>query len=140
MEKSVENIYRFLMELDKLKGVSRESYIFDLSRNENPAEHSWHLALDILTLREELNIDIDICKAIKMALVHDICEIGAGDVLCVMRVIAESCEDAVVPVCQGDDLVSVGQIINKGKTSYTAEDVIRYLLGPMFEQGLRPSM
>ena len=76
----MENLYAFLMELDKLKGVYRKSYISDLSRNENSAEHSWHIAMAILALNEELNIDIDILKSVKMALVHDICEIGAGDV------------------------------------------------------------
>jgi putative hydrolase of HD superfamily len=76
---SVDNIFSFLMELDKLKSVSRRAYISDLSRNENSAEHSWHLAIAILTLKEELDVDIDINKTVKMALVHDICEIGAGD-------------------------------------------------------------
>ncbi len=76
----MEDIYCFLMELDKLKAVYRRAYIFDTSRNENSAEHSWHLALAILTLKEEFNLDIDIIKTIKMALVHDICEIGAGDI------------------------------------------------------------
>ncbi|MBL4681679.1 MAG: HD domain-containing protein [Pseudomonadales bacterium] len=68
------------MELDKLKSVARRAYIFDLTRNENSAEHSWHLALAILTLKEELNIKINIIKTLKMALIHDICEIGAGDI------------------------------------------------------------
>ena len=77
---SVDTIYNFLMELDKLKTVARRAYISDLSRNENSAEHSWHLALAILTLKDELDIEIDVKKTIKMALVHDICEIGAGDI------------------------------------------------------------
>ena len=68
------------MELDKLKSVYRRSYIHDTSRNENSAEHSWHLALALLTLQQELDIEIDMYKAIKMALVHDVCEIGAGDI------------------------------------------------------------
>ncbi|MFT5598153.1 MAG: putative hydrolase of HD superfamily [Urechidicola sp.] len=76
----MENVFSFLMELDKLKSVNRRSYIFDQTRNENSAEHSWHLALGILTLKEEFDIEIDIVKTIKMALVHDICEIGAGDI------------------------------------------------------------
>ena len=76
----MNNIFSFLMELDKLKSVMRRSYIFDQTRNENSAEHSWHLALGILTLKEEFDVEIDIVKTIKMALVHDICEIGAGDI------------------------------------------------------------
>jgi len=76
----MEDLYNFLIELDKLKSVYRDTYISDLSRNENSAEHSWHLAIGILLLKDELNLDIDLIKAVKMALVHDICEIGAGDI------------------------------------------------------------
>lgn len=76
----MDNLYNFLMELDKLKSVYRRAYLSDLSRNENSAEHSWHLAMTLLTLKDELAIDIDITRALKMALVHDIGEIGAGDI------------------------------------------------------------
>lgn len=76
----MEYLYNFLIELDKLKSVSRDAYVSDLSRHENSAEHSWHLAMAILVLKDELNVDIDIMKAVKMALVHDVCEIGAGDI------------------------------------------------------------
>ncbi len=76
----MDNIYSFLIELDKLKNVTRRSYVSDLVRNENSAEHSWHLAMGVLTLKEELKIEFDIVRALKMALVHDVCEIGAGDI------------------------------------------------------------
>lgn len=76
----MDNVYNFLIELDKLKSVYRRTYLTDLSRNENSAEHSWHLALALLTIRDELAIDFNINRAIKMALVHDLGEIGAGDI------------------------------------------------------------
>lgn len=76
----MESLYQFFIELDKLKSVYRRSYLTDFSRNENSAEHSWHLLVAILTLDQELNLDIDLLKTLKIALVHDICEIGAGDV------------------------------------------------------------
>ncbi len=76
----MDNLFAFLLELDRLKSVYRRSYLTDLSRNENSAEHSWHVAIAILILRDELNIDIDLAKTVKMALVHDVCEIGAGDI------------------------------------------------------------
>lgn len=76
----VETLFGFLIELDKLKSVYRRAYLTDRSRNENSAEHSWHLALALLTLEDELHLEIDLFKAIKIALVHDICEIGAGDI------------------------------------------------------------
>lgn len=72
-------IEAFLIDLERLKLVSRKAYVSDLSRRENSAEHSWHLALGLLTLAHELELEIDLNKALVMALIHDICEIDAGD-------------------------------------------------------------
>ncbi len=47
-------------------------------------------------------------------------------------------EDPIIT--SGDDIVAAGQFIKEGKTHYSAEDVVRYLLGPLFEQGFQPSM
>jgi putative hydrolases of HD superfamily len=69
----------FLIDLERLKLVSRKAYVSDLSRRENSAEHSWHLALGLLTLAHELDLEIDLDKALVMALIHDTCEIDAGD-------------------------------------------------------------
>jgi putative hydrolase of HD superfamily len=72
-------VVAFLTDLERLKLVPREAYVSDLSRHENSAEHSWHLALGLLTLAHELNLNIDVNKALVMALIHDTCEIDAGD-------------------------------------------------------------
>lgn len=69
----------FIMEMDRLKHVLRRSPLADGSRRENTAEHSWHLALMALVLAEYTNEPIDAAKAVRMALVHDIVEIEAGD-------------------------------------------------------------
>ncbi len=69
----------FLIEIDKLKNIFRQSLIADASRNENDAEHSWHMAMYAIILKEYAPKDIDILKVIKMALIHDIIEIYAGD-------------------------------------------------------------
>lgn len=69
-----------LLELDKLKSVYRKSYVSGEARRENSAEHSWHLAVALLVLQNRLPADFDLAKALKMALVHDVCEIGADDV------------------------------------------------------------
>jgi putative hydrolase of HD superfamily len=79
MEK-LEALFEFLTELEKLKLVHRRSYVSDLSRHENSAEHSWHLALALLVFERELGLQIDLTKALKLALIHDVCEIDAGDV------------------------------------------------------------
>jgi putative hydrolase of HD superfamily len=69
----------FIIEIDKVKGIFRRTKLFDGSRRENDAEHSWHLAMMALVLCEHSNEPIDVSKVIKMVLIHDIVEIDAGD-------------------------------------------------------------
>jgi putative hydrolase of HD superfamily len=68
----------FLIEIDKLKAVFRQNCLADGSRRENDSEHSWHLAMMVIVLAEHFE-GIDILKTVKMALIHDIVEIYAGD-------------------------------------------------------------
>lgn len=69
----------FLIDVERLKLVPRKAYVSDLSRRENSAEHSWHLSMGLLALSRELDLQIDLNKALVMALIHDTCEIDAGD-------------------------------------------------------------
>ena len=69
----------FLREVDKLKAVLRRSHLMDGSRQENSAEHSWHIAMAAVVLAEYSNAPVDITRVLKMLLVHDIVEIDAGD-------------------------------------------------------------
>lgn len=80
MDAKLGSIFAFLGEVERLKLVHRRAYLSDLSRHENSAEHSWHLALALLTVARELQLPINIDKAVRMALVHDLCEIDAGDI------------------------------------------------------------
>ena len=70
---------QFILEIDRLKGVLRRSYLIDVDRHENSAEHSWHLALAAMVLAEHAKEAIDVGKVIQLALVHDLVEIDAGD-------------------------------------------------------------
>lgn len=69
----------FILEIDKLKQVFRQSYLIDMSRTENDAEHSWHLAVMALLLAEHAAQPIDVARVVKMVILHDIIEIDAGD-------------------------------------------------------------
>lgn len=75
----VMSFVNFMTELDALKSVNRRSYIQGGERLENSAEHSWHLAMACWVLSEYLGDGIDQAKLLKMALVHDVGEIDAGD-------------------------------------------------------------
>lgn len=69
----------FIKEIDKLKYILRKTKLLNSDRNENDAEHSWHLALMTLVLAEHANEQIDVLKVLQMVLIHDIVEIDAGD-------------------------------------------------------------
>ena len=76
----LEQQMRFIVEIDKLKRILRRSYLTDGSRRENDAEHSWHLAVMALILREYASDpDIDLFRVLRMVLIHDLVEIDAGD-------------------------------------------------------------
>ncbi len=72
----------FLLQVDGLKGVLRQSYLIGAERRENSAEHCWHTALMALLLSEHANEPLDATKAACMLLVHDIVEVDAGDTYC----------------------------------------------------------
>lgn len=72
----------FIVELDHLKNIYRQTYVLHEDRREDDAEHSWHAALMVPLLAEYSNEPIDILKTMKMLLVHDVVEIDAGDTYC----------------------------------------------------------
>lgn len=76
---SIQRTTEFFMELDKLKLVNRRSYIAGGERLENSAEHSWHLALACWLFVEKFKLNVNTEVLLKMALVHDLGEIDAGD-------------------------------------------------------------
>ena len=69
----------FILEIDKLKSILRQSILIDRTRRENTAEHSWHLAVMASLLAEYSTAPVDVAKVTRMVLVHDIVEIDAGD-------------------------------------------------------------
>ena len=73
----------FLLEVDRLKHTFRQTILLDRSRRENSVEHSWHIALSVMIFSEYADMDgIDLCRVIRMLLVHDLVEIDAGDTYC----------------------------------------------------------
>jgi len=72
----------FLVEIDRLKSIVRQSLLVDGSRQEDSAEHSWHLALVAMVLVEHSKAPVNLFRVLKMILVHDIVEIDAGDTYC----------------------------------------------------------
>jgi putative hydrolase of HD superfamily len=80
MTEKLKGQLEFLIVADKMKNISRQTLLADKSRQETDAEHSWHFALMAMTLFEYAGLDgINLDRVIKMALVHDLVEIYAGD-------------------------------------------------------------
>lgn len=79
MDERLKQQMDFILEVDKLKDITRQTYLSHGKRKENDAEHSWHLALMCALLSEYSNEKIDVGKTMMMVLIHDIVEIDAGD-------------------------------------------------------------
>ena len=77
----MQRIVDFILELDKLKAVTRKNRPIGLARHENSAEHSWQIALLAMSLRSYAAEPVDIDRVVGMLLVHDIGEIDTGDTI-----------------------------------------------------------
>ncbi len=75
----LEKQIKFILEADKEKNILRQTHITGYGRQENDAEHAWHMALMVYLLKEYSNEEFDVAKAMMMALIHDVVEIDAGD-------------------------------------------------------------
>jgi putative hydrolase of HD superfamily len=79
MEERLKKQLAFSLEIDKEKNIFRQTHLSGNGRNENDAEHAWHMAIMAYILREYANEAVDIGKVMLMCLIHDIVEIDAGD-------------------------------------------------------------
>ena len=70
---------QFIVEIDKVKQIFRQTYLADGTRKENDAEHSWHIALMAYLLQEYASEPVDVPRVMLMVLIHDLVEIDAGD-------------------------------------------------------------
>jgi len=77
----IDKILSFIVEIEKLKDIHRKTRPVGLDRYENSAEHSWHVCISALMLKDYANDDINIDRVIKMLLIHDLGEIDAGDTI-----------------------------------------------------------
>lgn len=75
----LEQQLQFIVEIDKVKNIFRQTYLADGNRKENDAEHSWHIALMAYLLQEYAEEPVDVPKVMLMVLIHDLVEIDAGD-------------------------------------------------------------
>ena len=144
----IENILEFIVEVEKLKNVHRKSKPIGLDRYENSAEHSWHVCLLALMMKEHANEEIDVDKVIRMLLIHDLGEIDAGDTIVYSSESKELKEEealgvkrvlALLPGKKGDEYMDLWYEFEAGETADSkfarAIDRIPPLLHNMHGQG-----
>jgi putative hydrolase of HD superfamily len=118
---------RFVTEIDKLKGVLRQTMLAGPGRRENSAEHSWHLAVMAVTLAEHAPPGTDIGRVTAMVLLHDLVEIDAGDLFAYADDAQQARQEraeraaadrifALLPAGQGDELRSLWDEFEERRT------------------------
>jgi len=117
----------FIKEIDKLKYIQRKTRLLNSDRNENDAEHSWHLAVMAVVLAGHSNVPVDVLKVVKMVLIHDIVEIDAGDTFIYDTQKNHTNTDnerlaanrifGMLPADQASDLIAVWEEFEAGETS-----------------------
>ena len=124
--KEIEQVLDFIVEIEKLKDVHRKTRPVGLERYENSAEHSWHVCLSALMLKDFANEPVDIDRVIKMLLIHDLGEIDAGVTIIYAGETAEqkSQESAglrrivgMLPPGKGDEYLSLWEEFEAGQTN-----------------------
>lgn len=116
----------FIKEIDKIKYIQRKTKLFNSDRNENDAEHSWHLAMMTLVLVQHSEVPVDILKVLKMVLIHDIVEIDAGDTFIYNAAKNHSNTEeerkaaqrifGILPKKQADEMLSIWEEFENGQT------------------------
>lgn len=116
----------FIQEIDQLKSVYRQTYLSKDPRHESSAEHSWHMAMMLLLLHRHAAEPFDLLKAVKMALIHDLVEIEAGDTYAFaifdaaekhqQEHVAAANLFSMLPAEDGDELMMLWQEFEERKT------------------------
>ena len=124
--KIMQQIIDFILELDKLKGVTRKTRPLSLDSYENSAEHSWQIALLAASLLPYAEQPVDINKVISMLLVHDIGEIDTGDTIVYAEEGWEERKEAelvavkrifgLLPAAQGDAFLALWLEFEQGES------------------------
>lgn len=102
---AVQAVVDFVLEIDRLKGVTRQTRPLGLSRPENAAEHSWQIAMLALSLLPHAAEQVDAARVVRMLLVHDLGEIDTGDVLVY--------DEAAVAAAKGGERAAVQRITDR---------------------------
>lgn len=127
MDERLQKQLDFILEIDKEKNIFRQTHLSGHGRNENDAEHAWHMAIMAYLLQEYSNEKIDVARVMLMCLIHDVVEIDAGDTyaydaegLKTQKAREEAAKErlySMLPEDQKADLVTIFDEFEERKTS-----------------------
>lgn len=127
MKERIKKQLEFALEIDKEKNIFRQTHLAGGGRNENDAEHAWHMAIMAYLLKEHANEKVDIAKVMLMCLIHDIVEIDAGDTyaydeeaLKTQKIREDAAKEriySILPEDQKEELIQIFDEFEEGKTA-----------------------
>ena len=128
MDTRIEKQLAFSLEIDKEKNIFRQTHLSNSGRNENDAEHAWHIALMAYLFREYANEKIDIAKVMLMCLTHDIVEIDAGDTyaydtkgLQTQKAREDAAKERIFSILPEDQRIELTELFDEFEAYETAE-------------------
>ena len=136
MDKRLEKQLAFSLEIDKVKNIFRQTHLSNSGRNENDAEHSWHMAIMAYLFREYANENVDITKVMLMCLIHDIVEIDAGDTyaydaegLQTQKVREDAAKERIFSILPEEQKIEFLELFDEFETYETAEAKFAHEIG-----------
>ena len=128
MTDRIKKQLNFVLEIDKEKNIFRQTHLSGHGRNENDAEHAWHMAIMAYLLREYSNEPVDAAKVMLMCLIHDIVEIDAGDTyaydeegLKTQKAREDAAKERIFSLLPDDQKEELTMIFNEFEASKTPE-------------------
>ena len=128
MDDRLKKQLEFVLEIDKEKNIFRQTHLSGHGRNENDAEHAWHMAIMAYLLREYANQEVDIARVMLMCLIHDIVEIDAGDTyaydeagLKTQKAREEAAKERIFSLLQTDQKEELTALFDEFEENRTAE-------------------
>ena len=128
MDDRLEKQIAFILEIDKEKNIFRQTHLSGHGRNENDAEHAWHMAIMAYLLREYANEPVDIGRVMLMCLIHDVVEIDAGDTyaydaeaLATQKAREDAAKERIYALLPGDQGAELRAIFDEFEENKTPE-------------------
>lgn len=128
MDLRLKKQLEFILEIDKEKNIFRQTHLTNDGRNENDAEHAWHIAIMAFILQEYSNEQLDISRVMLMCLIHDVVEIDAGDTyaydaegLKTQKAREDAAKERIYSLLPNDQKIELQSIFDEFEENITAE-------------------